>query len=401
ELLESIEEGPRLHVLACGRRAGKTSIGAAAAVWDATLRPVLARYLRPGERRYAVCVAVNLRQARHFVSICRALVESSPLLRRLLVTASDDELVFSTGCTIAAFPCTARGGRGWPISTLVLDEHAHHVDLEGSNIAAEQVWRALAPSTYQFGHDGRIVVASTPWGTEGHFAELFKRVQGGAEGRVYQYASHELNTALDPETLAEEFANDPDAYRSEVLAEFVPGGGNYIDPVRLADAVGGHGTLGRLGARLRPRLLARSGGGGARRPRSGASGAHPGRRRLVVGAAADELVRGAARAGGLARRRGRGDRELLRRPRRDRPVHGAAGRDGARAGRRRRRDAAPVRGDEVARVRGAPLAPLRRDARPARRRRPAARASLAALPGARRESVGDDTAYAGRSERSS
>ncbi|HZT46022.1 MAG TPA: hypothetical protein VFA24_07565 [Gaiellaceae bacterium] len=248
ELLESIEEGPRLHVLACGRRAGKTSIGAAAAVWDATLRPVLARYLRPGERRYAVCVAVNLRQARHFVSICRALVESSPLLRRLLVTASDDELVFSTGCTIAAFPCTARGGRGWPISTLVLDEHAHHVDLEGSNIAAEQVWRALAPSTYQFGHDGRIVVASTPWGTEGHFAELFKRVQGGAEGRVYQYASHELNTALDPETLAEEFANDPDAYRSEVLAEFVPGGGNYIDPVRLADAVGGHGTLGRLDA---------------------------------------------------------------------------------------------------------------------------------------------------------
>src|SRR5581483_10541120 len=145
----------------------------------------------------------------------------SPLLRRLLVTASDDELVFSTGCTIAAFPCTARGGRGWPISTLVLDEHAH---------------------------DGRIVVASTPWGTEGHFAELFKRVQGGAEGRVYQYASHELNTALDPETLAEEFANDPDAYRSEVLAEFVPGGGNYIDPVRLADAVGGHGTLGRLDA---------------------------------------------------------------------------------------------------------------------------------------------------------
>jgi hypothetical protein len=248
EILAGIEQGPRLHVICAGRRGGKTSIGAAAAVWDACLRPELAAYVRERERRYAVCVAVNVRQARHFVSIVRALVESSPLLSRLLVEASDDELVFSTGVTIAAFPCTARGGRGWPISTLVLDEHAHHVDLEGSNLAAEEVWKATVPSTYQFGRDARVLTASTPWGSDNHFARLFRQVQGGAEGRVYQYASHELNPALDKQTLAEEYANDPDAYRSEVLAEFVAGGGNYLDPRRIAEAVGERGPLGRLDA---------------------------------------------------------------------------------------------------------------------------------------------------------
>src|SRR5581483_9704860 len=131
----------RLHVLALGRRSGKTSMAACAAVWDACLRPDVSRHVRPGERRYAVCVATNVAQARLFVDAARSIVERSPLLSKLVVDARDDAIEFSTGATVAAFPCTARGARGWPISLLVLDEYAHHVDGDG-NSAAESVWRA-------------------------------------------------------------------------------------------------------------------------------------------------------------------------------------------------------------------------------------------------------------------
>jgi Terminase large subunit, T4likevirus-type, N-terminal len=199
EILEAIGAGPRIQVIACGRRAGKTLLGAAAAVWDAALRRHLDRHLRPGERRYAVCVAVNIAQARLFVSAARSILEASPLLASLIETATDDQIELSTGATIAAFPCTARGARGWPISLLQLDEFAHHVDGDG-NIASDAVWRALTPSTAQFGPEGRILVASTPYGSEGLFASLFDRARDGeiSDAAAHHLTSAEANPSLDP-----------------------------------------------------------------------------------------------------------------------------------------------------------------------------------------------------------
>jgi hypothetical protein len=245
EILAAIEAGPRLHVLACGRRAGKTSMGALVAVWDACLRPELARRVRARERRYAVCVAVNVAQARLFVAAARSIVEASPLLAGLVADAGDDAIEFSTGCTIAAFPCTSRGARGWPISTLLLDEFAHHVDGEG-NSAAESVWRALTPSCAQFGREARIIVASTPWGAEGAFAELWHRAAAGEipDAVAHHATSAEANPTLDPDFLRGEFERDPHTFEGEYEARFVASGGAYLDVRRLAEAVVDRDELG-------------------------------------------------------------------------------------------------------------------------------------------------------------
>src|SRR5438093_6059611 len=85
DVLEAIERN-RLNIVACGRRSGKTFLGAVAAVWDACLRPDLARHVRRGEKRYAACVAVNVAQARLFVSFARSIVEASPLLSQLVLS---------------------------------------------------------------------------------------------------------------------------------------------------------------------------------------------------------------------------------------------------------------------------------------------------------------------------
>jgi len=249
EILEAIGDGPRIHLLACGRRSGKTLLGAAAAVWDAALRGHLDRHLRRGERRYAVCVAVNVAQARLFVSAATSILEASPLLASLIETATDDAIELSTGATIAAFPCTARGARGWPISLLLLDEFAHHVDGDG-NIASEAVWRALTPSTAQFGAEARIIVASTPYGSEGLFASLFDRARDGeiADATAHHASSAEMNPSLNPDFLRTEFERDPDNFAAEFEARFLGSGGAFLRSDRIAAAVDERDELGRLDA---------------------------------------------------------------------------------------------------------------------------------------------------------
>lgn len=237
-LLRDVERGPRMSVWALGRRAGKSTSAAVVLVWDAALRSSLARFLLPGERRYSVAVATNLRQARLIVSAARALLEASPLLRPLIESVSEDEITLTTGAVIAAFPCTSRGGRGWPISALVLDEAAHMVDTEG-NSAAESVWQALVPSTAQFGDEGRVIVSSTPFGQDGLFASLYQQAVSGEllDAVAHRASTAEANPTITAEFLAAEEARDPDAFRSEYLAEFIGGGASFLDPDTITDAV--------------------------------------------------------------------------------------------------------------------------------------------------------------------
>jgi phage terminase large subunit-like protein len=238
ELLAAVERGPRVHAWALGRRSGKTTLAALVAVWDALLRPGLDAKLRPGERRYAVAVATNLRQARLIVAAARTLVERSPVFAPLIESVTDDEMAFATGTSIAAFPCTSRGGRGWPVSCLVLDELAHFVDTEG-NSAAESVWRALVPSTLQFGQDARIIASSTPYGSDGLFASVYAQAASGelADGVAHHATTAQANPTIDPAALQAEEARDPEAFKSEYLAEFIGGGMSFLDPERITDAV--------------------------------------------------------------------------------------------------------------------------------------------------------------------
>lgn len=239
ELLEAVEAGPRLHVWALGRRSAKTTTAAIVGVWDCLLRPELGELVRPRERRHSVAVATSLRQARLFVRAALSIVEGSPLLARFVQSSSDDEILFANGTALSAFPCTARGVRGWPLSSLLLDEAAHFVSETEGPAVADRVFNALAPSTAQFGDAARIIVASTPWGRDGLFAELYARASSGEldDAVAQQASSAESNPTLDPVFLVREQARDPEGFRSEYLAEFVGGGAAFLDPGRIEAAV--------------------------------------------------------------------------------------------------------------------------------------------------------------------
>jgi phage terminase large subunit-like protein len=237
EVLALIEEA-RLTVVCCGRRGGKTTLSALSAVHSCLLAPGLDRYVQPGETRYAVVVATTLKQARLLVSQARQIVERSPLLAGLIESVSEDEIRFVNNTCLAAFPCSSRGARGWPIHYLALDEAAHFIDSEG-NQAGERLWEAMAPATAQFGDDATIVVTSTPFGTDGFFADLYVQADGMEGAARAQFATTEMNPTIDAAFLERERLRDPESFRSEYLAEFVGSGSAYLDPERLEAAVVG------------------------------------------------------------------------------------------------------------------------------------------------------------------
>jgi hypothetical protein len=246
EILSAVERGPRLQVWGLGRRSGKTTMAALAALWDALLRPELDAKMRPGERRHAVAVATNLRQARLFVRAALSIVERSPLLAEMVESTTEDEICFVNRTAISAFPCSSRGARGWPISTLLMDEAAFFLtETEGPQVA-DRVFNALVPATAQFGDAARIIVSSTPWGQDGLFAQLYQQAQSGelTDAAGQHATTAEVNPTIDAEFLAREQARDPENFKSEYEAEFVGSGAAYLDPDRIDGAVaGGRGEL--------------------------------------------------------------------------------------------------------------------------------------------------------------
>jgi hypothetical protein len=238
ELLAEVEAGGILHCWALGRRSGKTMLAAAIGLWCLLLRPELREHVRRRECIYAVGVATNLRQARIFVEAALAIVEGSPVLTPLIERVTEDQIQFANRSTLAAFPCTSRGGRGWPVVAFLQDEAAHQLDSEG-NQAAEPIFRAMTPSVAQFGAAARVVVASTPYGTDGFFAELFGSIERGElDGAVCARASTlEARPDFPSELLALEERRDPEGFRSEYAAEFVQPGGTFLDASLVVAAV--------------------------------------------------------------------------------------------------------------------------------------------------------------------
>ncbi len=95
-------------------------------------------------------IATRYEQAQIVLRAARTLLEGSPLLGRFVESVTDTEIRLKTGAVIAAFPCSSRSGRGYPISMLLLDEVAHFVDTDG-NASADEMVKALQPSLAQFG----------------------------------------------------------------------------------------------------------------------------------------------------------------------------------------------------------------------------------------------------------
>jgi hypothetical protein len=112
-----------------------------------------------------------------------------------------------------------------------MDEATHFLSESDGYRTAERVWEALAPSTAQFGDAARIIVASTPYGTEGLFSDLYHRAAAGelADAAAHPATTGEANPTISAEWLAAGQVRDPDAFAQEYAAEFTRSGDAYLD----------------------------------------------------------------------------------------------------------------------------------------------------------------------------
>jgi hypothetical protein len=82
-----------------------------------------------------------------------------------------------------------------------------------------------------FGDAARIIVASTPWGTEGLFARLFQQASSRelADAAAHRFTTAEMNPTITAEFLAAEQARDPDTFAAEHEARFEGSGQAFLD----------------------------------------------------------------------------------------------------------------------------------------------------------------------------
>jgi hypothetical protein len=234
----------RTAVLRLGRRSGKDRMAAVIATFEATVNAGAHLAAVPaGEQISIVVVATSQRQAR----VCHRYIRgflTSPALAPLVVRDTEDEIELANGISIVTVPCSARSARGQAVAVLVMDEAAWMLDTEGSAIAAEEVWSALAPATAQF-PQGRCLVLSTPRWAGGWFAEMCTQAASGdySDMRHWHATTAEMNEAIRSSFLAGEQSKDPAAFRREYLAEFDSGIGAVFDSDLVHAAVVRRGPL--------------------------------------------------------------------------------------------------------------------------------------------------------------
>ena len=77
----------------------------------------------------------------------------------------------------------------------------------------------------------RVVVASTPWGDAGFFADLYHQAAAGelTDAATHHAATADVNPTIGSAFLESEQRRDPESFRSEYLALFEGSGAAYLD----------------------------------------------------------------------------------------------------------------------------------------------------------------------------
>lgn len=206
----------RRVILNCHRQWGKSTLSSLLCFWRALFY----------EKSLCLLVAPSLRQSsENFRKIADALdcIRPAPELEE------DTKLTlkFSNGSRIISLPGSQKTVRGFTAPDLIIiDEDAQ---------AADELFGALLPMLTN-SPDGRLILASTPWGVRGHFYKIWQ--EGGPEWLKIKVVAEE-NPRVRPEVL-EEAKRSPNGslwYRQEFCGEFITDEFSLFDAERIKKAI--------------------------------------------------------------------------------------------------------------------------------------------------------------------
>lgn len=221
---EALRLDARTTVIVAPRQTGKSYSLALLAVWWA--------FRRPGQR--VLIVSAGEDASRRLLSTVRS-VCSSPLLAGSLVDESSSLVVLSNGSEVRSVPASERQVRGWSVDLLVLDEAAL--------IADDLILGAAFPTTAAR-PDARIVLASSPWATDGAFYRLHLDGGGASEHvRTFRWSMRDAPWVSEAMIETLRASLPPARFAAEVEGEFVGAADAFFSPFDLRACVADYHLL--------------------------------------------------------------------------------------------------------------------------------------------------------------
>jgi hypothetical protein len=201
-----------------GRRGGKSRIVAFAAVYIACFHD-FRKYLAPGERGMVLTIARDRDQSKVVFNYVSGILDAVPALKRMIIRQTADEIDLSNGITIAVKTSDYRAVRGVTVVLCVADEVCFW-DSQGVN-PDKEIFQALRPAMATI-PEAKLLVISSPYAKAGVVFEAHRRYFGkdDAPVLVWQAATRTMNPNITEAFIQAEIENDPDAARSEWLAQF-------------------------------------------------------------------------------------------------------------------------------------------------------------------------------------
>jgi hypothetical protein len=204
--------------LPCGRRAGKSRMLSAIAVYLACCYD-WTHHLDPGEIGVLPVLAQDRRSARTIMGYIKAFLEH-PRLEPLVVNDQIESILLEGQILIEVVTASYRAIRNRTVVAALLDECAFWRSEEDSANPDHEVLAALEPATATI-PNALILAASSPYAMRGILWDAFERHFGKADGPlVWKASTRTMNPTVPEEFIATQYAEDPIAAAAEYGAEF-------------------------------------------------------------------------------------------------------------------------------------------------------------------------------------
>jgi len=205
--------------LVVGRRGGKSRIAALVAVYCACFRdyrPVLAS----GERAVVMVLAADRDQARVVLGYIAGLIESVPMLARMVSSRTAEAIHLSNRVSIEIHTASYRAIRGRTVVAAICDELAFWRSDDSANPDTE-ILAALRPAMATV-PDPLLLCISSPFARRGALWQAHQDHFGkdGDPILVWQADTRSMNASIDPEEIRLAYERDPVGAEAEYGARF-------------------------------------------------------------------------------------------------------------------------------------------------------------------------------------
>lgn len=213
-----------------GRRAGKSHVMAATAVYLATVGVAIDKMterLAAGERAYVTLIATDKEQAKIMLGYIIGLIEDSPALARMIVRRTTDALELNNRVTIQVTTGSYRAVRGRAIIACLYDELAFFRS-EATALPDEELYRATVPALATTG--GLLIGISSPYAKKGLLYRKWQKHYGKNDDvLVVMGGTRDFNPTVKKEDIERALEHDPEAAKAEWLGQWREGISDFID----------------------------------------------------------------------------------------------------------------------------------------------------------------------------